>query len=74
VIEESEMPMTDTKREERIHNLKGCITLLREARSHAMGAQSKRSSPFLGKIVNELGVLEGEAMMELHKMVRADDG
>ena len=64
--------MTNTDRDKRRHDLRGYATLLREARSHAMGAQSRHPSPVLGEIVNHLGTLESEAMRELHRMLRED--
>lgn len=58
-----------TERDQRQSDLRGYITLLREARSHVMGAQSERPSEVLGEVIDRLGALESEAMIELHKMV-----
>jgi len=60
--------MTDAEREERRQTLKGYACLLREARAHAMGAQSKKPSKELGEAINIMGTLESAAMLELHKM------
>jgi len=57
-----------SERDERRHNLKGYAALLREAQSHAMGAQSIRPSGELGRAINCMNALESAAMKELHAM------